>query len=135
MRAGNPRSDFVPTLAARVKSALGIANPACIAYDLPFGCPGWLQAVIQVDYFLRSGDAKRALVIGAETLSRVSDPHDRNSMIYSDGAGAAVLEAPARPGARRDPRPRRALGRPGARAADVDGEVLRPAVRRTTASS
>ena len=93
VRAGNPRSDFVPSLAARVKSALGIANPSCIAYDLPFGCPGWLQAVIQVDYFLRSGDAKRALVIGAETLSRVSDPHDRNSMIYSDGAGAAVLEA------------------------------------------
>ena len=91
--SGNPRSDFVPTLASRVKRALGIANPGCIAYDLPFGCPGWVQAVIQVDYYLKSGDAKRALVIGAETLSRVSDPHDRNSMIYSDGAGAAVLEA------------------------------------------
>jgi len=99
VKAGNRRSDFVPTLAARVKRGLGIANPACIAYDLPFGCPGWLQAVIQVDYFLRSGDAKRALVIGAETLSRVSDPHDRDSMIYSDGAGAAVFEA--RPGCER----------------------------------
>lgn len=97
VRSGNPRSDFVPTLAARVKRALGIANPACVAYDLPFGCPGWVQAVIQVDYFLKSGDAKRALVIGAETLSRVSDPHDRNSMIYSDGAGAAVLEARSGP--------------------------------------
>jgi len=52
-----------------------------------------LQAVIQADYFLRSGDATRALVVGAETLSRVSDPHDRDSMIYADGAGAAVLEA------------------------------------------
>ena len=93
VRADNRRSDFVPSLAARVKQRLGIANPSCIAYDLPFGCPGWLQAVIQSDYFLRSGDAKRALVIGAETLSRVSDPHDRDSMIYSDGAGAAVLEA------------------------------------------
>jgi len=93
VRAGNPRSDMVPTLAARVKRALGIANPACVAYDLPFGCPGWVQAVIQADYYLRSGDAKRALVVGAETLSRVSDPHDRNSLIYSDGAGAAVLEA------------------------------------------
>ena len=70
-----------------------IANPACVAYDLPFGCPGWLQAVIQSDYFLRSGDAKRALVIGAETLSRVCDPCDRDSMIYADGAGAVVLEA------------------------------------------
>jgi 3-oxoacyl-[acyl-carrier-protein] synthase-3 len=95
VRSGNPRSDFVPTLAARVKRALGIANPSCVAYDLPFGCPGWVQAVIQVDYYVRSGDAKRALVIGAETLSRVSDPHDRNSLIYSDGAGAAVLEARA----------------------------------------
>jgi 3-oxoacyl-[acyl-carrier-protein] synthase-3 len=93
VRADNRRSDFVPSLAARVKQKLAIANPFCIAYDLPFGCPGWLQAVIQVDYFLRSGDAQRALVIGAETLSRVSDPHDRDSMLYSDGAGAAVIEA------------------------------------------
>ena len=99
VRADNRRSDFVPSLAARVKRGLGIANPSCVAYDIAFGCPGWLQAVIQVDYYLRSGDAKRALVIGTETLSRVSDPHDRDSMIYSDGAGAAVLEArPAREG-------------------------------------
>ena len=93
VRADNRRSDFVPSLAGRVKEMLEIANPECIAYDLPFGCPGWLQAVIQADYFLRSGEAHRALVIGAETLSRVSDPHDRDSMIYSDGAGAAILEA------------------------------------------
>ncbi len=85
--------DQVPTLAARVKARLRIANPFCVAYDLPFGCPGWLQAMIQADYFLRSGDANRALVIGAETLSRVSDPFDRDSLIYADGAGAAVLEA------------------------------------------
>lgn len=91
--ADNPRSDLVPTLAARVKQRLGVANSSCVAYDLPFGCPGWLQAVIQVNYFLRSGDATRALVVGAETLSRVSDPHDRDSMIYSDGAGAVVVEA------------------------------------------
>ena len=91
--AGNPRSEFVPTVAARVKQALRIANPACIAYDLPFGCPGWVQALIQAHYYLRSGDANRALVVGAEVLSRVSDPHDRDSMIYSDGAGAAVVEA------------------------------------------
>jgi len=84
--------DFVPSLAARVKQALAIANPFCVAYDLPFGCPGWVQGVIQTHYFLQSGEAKRALVIGAETLSRVSDPHDRDSMIYSDGAGAAILE-------------------------------------------
>ncbi len=89
----NRRVDICPTLAARVKQHLRIANPECVAYDLPFGCPGWVQGVIQADYFLRSGDASRALVIGAETLSRVSDPHDRDSMIYSDGAGATVLEA------------------------------------------
>lgn len=87
------RSDFVPTLAARIKQGLGIANPECIAYDLPFGCPGWLQGVIQADYFLRSGDATLALVVGTETLSRVCDPHDRDSLIYADGAGATILEA------------------------------------------
>jgi 3-oxoacyl-[acyl-carrier-protein] synthase-3 len=93
VRAGNPRSDFVPSLAARVKHKLGIANPKTIAYDLPFGCPGWLQGVIQVDGYVKSGDCKRAMVIGAETLSRVCDPHDRDSMIYADGAGAVILEA------------------------------------------
>ena len=93
--ADNCRSDLCPSLAARVKQKLGIDNPACVAYDLPFGCPGWLQGVIQADYFLKSGDAKRALVIGAETLSRVSDPHDRDSLLYSDGAGCVILEARA----------------------------------------
>jgi 3-oxoacyl-[acyl-carrier-protein] synthase-3 len=93
VRADRPRLDLCPTLAARIKEKLQIRNPSCIAYDLPFGCPGWLQATIQADYFLRSGDADRALIVGAETLSRVSDPHDRDSMIYADGAGATVLEA------------------------------------------
>ena len=85
--------DTVPTLAARVKQKLGIRNPSCVAYDLPFGCPGWLQAVIQADCFLRAGQGRRALVVGTETLSRVIDPHDRDSMLYADGAGAVVLEA------------------------------------------
>ncbi|HEX7552217.1 MAG TPA: ketoacyl-ACP synthase III [Geothrix sp.] len=93
VRAGSRQTDQVPSLAARVKAKLRIANPFCVAYDLPFGCPGWVQAMIHADYFLRSGDAKRALVIGAETLSRVYDPFDRDSMIYADGAGAVVLEA------------------------------------------
>ncbi len=92
IRADRLRLDLCPTLAARIKERLRIQNPSCVAYDLPFGCPGWLQAVIQADYFLRSGDAARALIVGTETLSRVSDPHDRDSMIYADGAGAAVLE-------------------------------------------
>jgi 3-oxoacyl-[acyl-carrier-protein] synthase III len=89
----NNRSDIVPSLAARVKYKLGIKNPNTIAYDITFGCPGWLQAVIQGDYFIKSGDARKVLVVGAETLSRVSDPHDRDSMLYADGAGAVVLEA------------------------------------------
>lgn len=93
VRADQPTPDFCPTLAARIKERLGIRNPWCVAYDLPFGCPGWLQAVIQAHYFLASGDASSALVVGTETLSRVIDPHDRDSMIYADGAGAAVLEA------------------------------------------
>ena len=93
VKADNKRSDFVPTLAARVKHKLKIKNPKTIAYDLPFGCPGWLQAMIQADYYIKSGDAKKALVIGAETLSRISDPNDRDSMIYADGAGATILEA------------------------------------------
>ena len=86
------RADVLPALASRIKHKLGIRNPDCVAYDLPFGCPGWLQGMIQADYFIRSGDAKRILVIGTETLSRVTDPHDRDSMIYSDGAGACILE-------------------------------------------
>ena len=93
VRADNRRSDFVPSLASRVKAKLGIANPGAISYDLPFGCPGWLQGLIQADCFLRGGHARTALVVGAETLSRVSDPHDRDSMIYADGAGAAILQA------------------------------------------
>lgn len=89
---GSNRIDMVPSLASRVKFQLQIKNPSCIAYDLIFGCPGWLQGLIQADYFIRSGDAKRCLVIGAETLSRVIDEHDRDSMIYADGAGAAIVE-------------------------------------------
>lgn len=89
----NQKSDLVPALASRVKHHLKIQNPDCVAYDLPFGCPGWVQGVIQANYYIKSGDAKRVLVIGAENLSRIADPHDIDSMIYSDGAGAVVLEA------------------------------------------
>jgi 3-oxoacyl-[acyl-carrier-protein] synthase-3 len=87
------QSDAVPTLASRVKRALPIRNPGCVAYDLLFGCPGWLQGLIQAEAYIRAGLARKCLVIGAETLSRVIDPCDRDSMIYSDGAGAVVLEA------------------------------------------
>jgi 3-oxoacyl-[acyl-carrier-protein] synthase-3 len=64
-----------------------------VVYDIIFGCPGWIQAMIQANYYIKSGDASKILVIGSDTLSRLSDPHDRDGMIYSDGAGAVVLEA------------------------------------------
>jgi len=89
----NRTPDHVPSLASRVKYKLGIKNPETIAYDITFGCPGWLQGVIQANYFIKSGDAKRVLIIGAEVLSRISDPHDRDCMLYADGAGAVILEA------------------------------------------
>lgn len=89
----NIRVDVLPTMAARLKKKLKIANPFSVAYDVLFGCPGWVQAVIQADYYIRSGDAKKILVVGADVLSRISDPHDRDSMIYADGAGAAIMEA------------------------------------------
>ena len=93
VKHGSNRSDMVPALAARVKYKLKIENPECVAYDLPFGCPGWLQGMIQADYFIKSGDAKKILVIGTETISRIIDAHDRDSMIYADGAGATIVEA------------------------------------------
>jgi len=96
VRADNNRSDMVPTIAARVKHKLKIKNPYTVAYDIPFGCPGWLHGMILADYYIKSGDAKKILVIGAEVLSRVTDPHDIDSMIYADGAGATLVEATVR---------------------------------------
>ncbi|WP_242204889.1 3-oxoacyl-ACP synthase III family protein [Aestuariivivens insulae] len=87
------QSDMLPSLAARIKHSLRIKNPKCIAYDILFGCPGWIEGVIQANAFIRSGLAKRCLVIGTETLSRVVDKHDRDAMIFSDGAGATIIEA------------------------------------------
>lgn len=54
-----------------------------------------MQGVIQADYYIKSGDAKKILVIGADILSRYCDPHDRDSMLYADGAGATILEGKA----------------------------------------
>jgi 3-oxoacyl-[acyl-carrier-protein] synthase-3 len=93
VKYGTTQSDILPSLATRVKNKLAIKNPKCVAYDILFGCPGWIEGVLQANAFIKSGMAKRCLVIGAETLSRVVDDHDRDSMIYSDGAGASVIEA------------------------------------------
>ncbi|MBL4661999.1 MAG: ketoacyl-ACP synthase III [Flavobacteriaceae bacterium] len=86
------QSDILPCLAARIKNSLRIKNPKCVAYDLLFGCPGWIEGVIQANAFIKAGIAKTCLVIGTEALSRVVDKHDRDSMIYSDGAGAAIIQ-------------------------------------------
>jgi len=93
IKINSNRMDMLPALAAKVKQMLNIENPDCVAYDIIFGCPGWVQGVIQADYLIKSGDAKKVLVIGSETLSRIIDPHDRDSMIFSDGAGAVIFEA------------------------------------------
>ena len=90
---GKIQGDTLPSLATRVKHLLRIRNPKCVAYDMIFGCPGWIESAIQAIAFIQSGMAKKCLVIGGETLSRVVDKHDRDSMIFSDGAGAAILEA------------------------------------------
>ena len=84
--------DVFPSLAVRVKNMLKIKNPKCVAYDILFGCPGWLEGMIQGYAFIKAGMANKCLVIGADTLSRVVDINDRDSMIFADGAGAAIIE-------------------------------------------
>ncbi|MCF3110876.1 ketoacyl-ACP synthase III [Niabella sp. CC-SYL272] len=99
---GTLQSQNVPTLASNVKHILGIHRPECIAYDVLVGCPGWLHAVIQSHAWFTAGMAAKVLLIGTETLSRVLDASDRDSMIFADGAGAIVMEyqpeAPGQPG-------------------------------------
>jgi 3-oxoacyl-[acyl-carrier-protein] synthase-3 len=82
--------DTLPSLASRIKHRLGIAAGGCVAYDILFGCPGFLQAFIIADALGKAGVAKNCLLIGTETLSRITDPFDRDSMIFGDGAGAFV---------------------------------------------
>jgi 3-oxoacyl-[acyl-carrier-protein] synthase III len=93
VKPGTARVDICPTIAARVKHRLGIKNPYTVAYDIPFGCPGWVHGMTIADYYIKSGNVKKIMVIGAEILSRITDPHDVDSMIFADGAGAAIVEA------------------------------------------
>lgn len=87
------QSVIMPSLAARIKQGLDIKNPSAVAYDVIFGCPGWVQGVIQAYSFIQTGMAKNVLIVGCEMLSRVLDPYDRDSMIFSDGAGACILSS------------------------------------------
>ena len=93
VKKGDTHLDTVPSIASRIKQKLGIENPFCVGYDMLFGCPGWLESFIQANLFIKAGAAKKVLVIGSDALSRISDPYDRDSMIYSDGAGATIIEA------------------------------------------
>ncbi|WP_034889233.1 3-oxoacyl-ACP synthase III family protein [Gillisia sp. Hel_I_29] len=92
VKFGSTQSDTVPSIATRVKHNLKIKNPKCVGYDVLFGCPGWIESIIQAQAFMKAGMAQKCLVIGAEALSRVVDKFDRDSMIFSDGAGAAIFE-------------------------------------------
>lgn len=85
--------DIMPSISAKVKHNLGIQNLKCKPYDMTFGCPGWVESFILGHQFIQAKIAKKVLVIGSDTLSRASDPHDRSAMIFADGAGAVVLEA------------------------------------------
>jgi len=88
-----------PATAARVQAALGINQGA--AFDLQAVCSGFIFALATADNFLVRGHAKTALVIGAETFSRIIDWDDRGTCIlFGDGAGAVVLEAQADAGER-----------------------------------
>jgi 3-oxoacyl-[acyl-carrier-protein] synthase-3 len=80
VKPGTARVDICPSIAARVKHRLGIKNPYTVAYDIPFGCPGWVHGMTIADFYIKSGQVKKVMVIGAEILSRITDPHDVDSM-------------------------------------------------------
>ncbi len=89
---GDNRVQVMPSLANKVKHKLGIKNPAVYVHDVINGCPGWVQAMIVADAYIRTGEFKRGLVVGSDVNSRAADPYDRDAMIFADGAGAVVVE-------------------------------------------
>ena len=89
----NGMTNFMPSMSSRVKNKLGIKNRRTVNYDMIFGCPGWVEAMILADTLIKAKKAKLILVVGSETLSRVTDTFDRNKMIFADGAGAVVVQA------------------------------------------
>ena len=91
--------DFVfPSTACLVQQKLGITN-GCPAFDLQAVCSGFVYALTTGEQFIRSGQCKNVLVIGAETFSRITDWDDRtNCILWGDGAGAVVLQASDVPG-------------------------------------
>jgi 3-oxoacyl-[acyl-carrier-protein] synthase-3 len=96
LATSTPDNTF-PATAVAVQEGLGINHGA--AFDLQAVCSGFVFALATADNFLRAGSYKRALVIGAETFSRILDWNDRGTcVLFGDGAGAVVLEAQTEPG-------------------------------------
>lgn len=96
LATSTPDNTF-PATAVAVQHGLGINHGA--AFDLQAVCSGFVFALATADNFLRSGAFKRALVIGAETFSRILDWNDRGTcVLFGDGAGAVVLDAQEQPG-------------------------------------
>lgn len=96
LATSTPDNTF-PATAVAVQHGLGINHGA--AFDLQAVCSGFVFALATADNFLRTGAYKRALVIGAETFSRILDWNDRGTcVLFGDGAGAVVLEAEVQPG-------------------------------------
>jgi 3-oxoacyl-[acyl-carrier-protein] synthase-3 len=90
-----------PATAVRIQSGLGITKGA--AFDLQAVCSGFIYGLTVADNFLKTGQSKRALVVGAETFSRILDWEDRSTcVLFGDGAGAVVLEAQTQLGSRED---------------------------------
>ncbi|MES2795106.1 MAG: 3-oxoacyl-ACP synthase III family protein [Bacteroidota bacterium] len=81
----------VPNMAALLKNRINSTNHNCFAYDLLFGCPGWVQGIIQAHQTIQMGEAEHILVVGVEVASRLVDPHDLDSMIFADGCGACIV--------------------------------------------
>ena len=100
LATSTPDNTF-PATAVAIQHALGINHGA--AFDLQAVCSGFIFAVATADNFLRSGAFKRALVIGAETFSRILDWNDRTTcVLFGDGAGAIVLDAQRQDGTMAD---------------------------------
>jgi 3-oxoacyl-[acyl-carrier-protein] synthase III len=81
----------VPNMAALLKNRINSTNHECYAYDILFGCPGWVQGIVQAHQSIQMGDANNVLVVGVEVASRLVDPHDLDSMIFADGCGACIV--------------------------------------------
>jgi 3-oxoacyl-[acyl-carrier-protein] synthase-3 len=96
---GTTTPDLVfPNVGTLLQDRLGIRN-SCPAFSLEAACTGFIYALSVADKFVRLGDAKCALVVGAETLTRITDWSDRGTcVLFGDGAGAVVLKPSPEPG-------------------------------------